>query len=110
MSDPKKRSGIQHTLRDTEKQAAERELPALKEDLLALFGWVPDKLLEGSDQTLEYTLDQLAGGCDHTLKYLEFAARHNIESGVLVQWLNKFHGYCDCEVVANVPDVCPAFS
>ena len=93
-----------------EKQAAERDLPASKEDLVALFEWVDDKLLEGGDQTLKYTLDQLASGCDHALKYtLEFAAGHSLERGRLVRWLKEHGGYCDCEVVINVADDCPAF-
>jgi Protein of unknown function (DUF2695) len=109
-TDSERRKQIRRELRDAERQAAERDLPASKEDLLALFEWVHDKLLEGSDQTLKYTIDQLAGGCDHTLKHtLEFAARHNLKIDGLVQWFNKYGGYCDCEVVINVEDECPAF-
>jgi hypothetical protein len=109
-TDSERRREIRRELRDAERQAAERDLPAPKKELVALFEWVHDKLLEGSGQKLKYTLDQLAGGCDHTLKYtLEFAARHNLERDGLVQWLNQYGGYCDCEVVINVEDDCPAF-
>jgi hypothetical protein len=65
-TDSESRKEIRRELRDAERQAAEPDLPASKEDLVALFEWVHDKLLEGGDQTLKYTLDQLASGCDHT--------------------------------------------
>ncbi len=101
---------IRNELRDAEKQAAERDLPASKEDLIALFDWVYDRLLDGRDETLKYTLDQLAAGCDHTLKYThEFAARNHLEGDRLVPWLHEYGGYCDCEIVINVADGCPAF-
>jgi hypothetical protein len=53
---------------------------------------------------LDYLDDQVAeAGCDHTLRFTEaWASAHRIESSDLVQSVQHFGGYCDCEVVANI--------
>jgi hypothetical protein len=93
--DSERRKEIRRALRDAERRTAEHGLPASKVVLRALFDYVDARLEEGCDQTLKHTL--------------EFANRHNLESNSLVKWLNEYGGYCDCEVIANVQDGCPAF-
>lgn len=46
-----------------------------------------------------------APACDHTLKDTnKFLASENLDSSVVVPWLNEHGGFCDCEVIANVYD------
>lgn len=41
-------------------------------------------------------------GCDHSLRFAdEWIKRNRLERALLVRWLEKHGGFCDCEVVAN---------
>ena len=76
---------------------AEAELPALKGTLLGLFGEISERLLSEP--------------CDHSLRCtLIWADSKGIDGAALVEWTRKYGGYCDCEVLGNVPDTNPAFS
>jgi hypothetical protein len=75
---------------------AEEELPAPKSMLDLLFEWLDEKL-RGAE-------------CDNTLRLtLEFAQLHRLDEKRLCSWTEKYGGYCDCEVLANVPDTNPVF-
>jgi Protein of unknown function (DUF2695) len=77
-------------------QRAESNLPAQKMILEDLFAWIEEKL--GTT------------GCDHTLRFtLEFARTNKLDAERLTEWTNHYGGYCDCEVLGNVPDSNPAF-
>jgi hypothetical protein len=75
---------------------AEKELPAPKPILDLLFDWLDLRL--GDTE------------CDDTLRLtLEFARQHKLDGKRLSDWTEKYGGYCDCEVLANVPDSNPVF-
>ncbi len=94
-NEKQRRKIVRDQLRQAEKRKAEARLPAPKDQLSKLLEWVDD---------------HLEGGCDHTLsKTLEFISANGLDEAPTVQWLNEYGGFCDCEVVANVLDNCPAF-
>jgi hypothetical protein len=75
---------------------AEQELPAPKSMLDLLFSFL--------DETLSET------ECDDTLRLtIKFAQSHGLDENRLRSWTEKYGGYCDCEVLANVPDGNPVF-
>ncbi|MFC4044546.1 DUF2695 domain-containing protein [Dactylosporangium siamense] len=44
----------------------------------------------------------VAEGCDHTRRFtVQWAAEHQVSLDRLVEGLEEFDGYCDCEVVMN---------
>ena len=53
---------------------------------------------------LDYLDEQLqVARCDHTLRFTEaWAAEHSVDATALAASVEKFGGYCDCEVLANV--------
>ncbi len=94
-SEKQRRKTIRQELRSAEKLKAEMELPAPKHLLQDLFQWVDDRL---------------ENGCDHTLRYtVQYIHENGLDEEHTLQWLREFGGYCDCEVVMNVEDGCPAF-
>jgi len=95
-SEKQRRKGLLRGVKDEERRRAEAQLPASKELLETLFDSVDRKLGENS--------------CDDTLRFtLEFARANKLDEDRLSDWLNEYGGYCDCEVVANVPDSNPVF-
>jgi hypothetical protein len=69
----------------------EAKLPLTKADLKALFDHVDSRLAEH--------------GCDHTLVHTrEFLTQRGLPQETVVPWLREYHGYCDCEVIANVEE------
>jgi hypothetical protein len=43
--------------------------------------------------------------CDHSMRHTEAILRSlGLAPEVIVPWLGRFGGYCDCEVLANVED------
>jgi hypothetical protein len=75
---------------------AEALLPAPKEMLLDLF------------RELDERLSRVP--CDHSLRFTEaWAGGADVDHDKLLSWLQENGGYCDCEVLMNVPDSCPAF-
>ncbi|MGI6154077.1 MAG: DUF2695 domain-containing protein [Christensenellaceae bacterium] len=82
---------IKREMREKEKQAFIDSLPMSKE----LF----DELFDRLDEKLDKQ------GCDGTLNItLEFLENKGIRASKVVEWMKKYGGYCDCEVLANVED------
>ena len=57
--------------------------------------------------TLFDHLDEQMGerGCDHTPKMTKaFLENKNLNTEVILPWLEEYGGYCDCEVLANVEE------
>jgi hypothetical protein len=83
-------------VKEQERRRAEAELPASKDVLQSLFDWLDEKLE--------------ADSCDDTLRFtLEFAKANKVDETRLSDWTKQYGGYCDCEVLANVPDSNPVF-
>lgn len=83
------------SVRSAEKPKAESELPALKEDLKELID----------------TVDKRVGDnrCDHTMRHtVDFIRERGMDEERVIAWLHRYGGYCDCEVVMNVDNSCPA--
>ena len=75
---------------------AEQELPATKQILESLFDYLDERLGETE--------------CDDTLRLtLEYAKLKGLDENRLCAWTEKYGGYCDCEVLGNVPDDNPVF-
>lgn len=93
--DPEQRRKLKEW-KAAQRAQAEADLPAPKETPLALF----DEL----DKRLS------AAPCDHSLRFtLAWADRVGIDPTVIANWTRDHGGYCDCEVLGNVPDTNPAF-
>ena len=91
-----RRKVLLRAVRSEELLRAEQELPAPKTILDSLFNWLDEKLGETE--------------CDGTLRLtLEFARLNGLDEMRLCDWTEKYDGYCDCEVLANVPDANPVF-
>lgn len=79
-----------------ERAKAEAALPAPKERLLGLFHELDERLS--------------ATPCDHSLRFtMAWAARVGAPQITLARWVQENGGYCDCEVLANIPDTNEAF-
>jgi hypothetical protein len=79
-----------------QQRSAEANLPIAKARLLDLF------------QSIEVRLE--ADPCDHSLRHTQtWAVENGIDFESLRSWAEEFGGFCDCEVVANVPSSNPAF-
>jgi hypothetical protein len=84
------------------KQLKKQWQAAEKDAARAKFPLASDKLAELFD-VVEAAID--ASGCDHSLKIsMEWLERRGFDTDAVVQWLHANHGFCDCEVVANVRD------
>jgi len=95
-SEKRRRKAILHELKSAGQTKAEAALPAPKDQLKALFVWVDE---------------HLDGHCDHGHRHtLEYIRAHGLDEERTVEWLREHGGYCDCEVVMNVEDSCPAFN
>jgi hypothetical protein len=91
-----RRKVLLRAIKSEELITAEKELPAPKPLLDLLFDWLDQKLGETE--------------CDNTLRLtLEFAKLHDLGEKRLCDWTEEYGGYCDCEVLANVPDSNPVF-
>ena len=91
-----RRKVLLRVVKSEELLRAERELPAPKSILDSLFNWLDEKLGETD--------------CDNTLRLtLEFAHSRGLDEKRLCDWTEKYGGYCDCEVLGNVPDTNPVF-
>ncbi|WP_321476174.1 DUF2695 domain-containing protein [uncultured Paludibaculum sp.] len=82
-------------LKAAERAKAEAMLPASRQQLKALIDWVDGHLEDGYDHSLRYTV--------------EYIRTNDLDEPGTLEWLRKHGGYCDCEVVMNVEDSCPAF-
>lgn len=80
-----------HRVAETKQRASEEAgLPVPKETLWALF---------------DYLDESLTDGCDHSLRLTEqFLISRKIQPELIVPWLGKYGGFCDCEVLFNVED------
>lgn len=91
-----RRKHLVRAIKTEELLRAEQELPASKPVLESLFNWL-DERLSGAE-------------CDDTLRLtLEFAKLNGLDGQCLCAWTEKYGGYCDCEVLGNVPDTNPVF-
>ena len=91
-----RRKQLLRTLKTEELLQAAQDLPAPKPTLESLFDWLDEKLGESD--------------CDDTPRLtLEFAKLNGLDEQRLRTWTEKYGGYCDCEVLANVPDTNPVF-
>lgn len=44
-------------------------------------------------------------GCDHTHRFTDrWLSEHQLPSAPVLEWLEKYGGFCDCEIVANARD------
>jgi Protein of unknown function (DUF2695) len=85
MSDKDYKKRLKTEFKSREKQTLESEMRLTKEHLLALFNH----------------LDNVS--CDHTLSHTkEFLVSIKADPEVVIPWLERHGGYCDCEVLANV--------
>ena len=78
-------------VRDQERKAAFAALPLAIEELEALFDMLDAELG--------------ARDCDHTRQLTQawlHSRGHDVEA--VLEWLDTQGGYCDCEVLANVPE------
>ena len=92
--DPEQRGKI-NDWKAAQRAQADAELPAQKETLLGLFDELDERLSTTS--------------CDHSLRFtLAWADKMGIDGSVLVGWAAQHGGFCDCEVLGNVPDTNPA--
>lgn len=86
-----RRKAIVQELARAEQTRSEAQLPLAKADIKALFDAVDTELQER--------------GCNHTLAHtLAFLQRRNLSQESVIAWLAEYHGYCDCEVIANVEE------
>ncbi len=70
---------------------AEKQMPLSKAILRELFDRVNAELEDK--------------GCDHTLTATRtFLVTHQLPEAPVVTWLQRYGGYCDCEVIANVEE------
>ena len=93
-SEKERRKKLLMEVKSAERLRAEAELPASKDELRELIDSVDGRL----------------DACDHTMRHtLYFVRQRGLDEQRVVAWLNQFGGYCDCEVVMNVVDSCPAF-
>lgn len=91
-----RRQQLLRAVRTEELLLAEKELPASKSILESLFDYLDEKLGDA--------------GCDNTVRLtLEFAKLNRLDENRLCAWTEKYGGYCDCEVLANIPDSHPVF-
>ncbi len=91
-SEKARRKSIKSTLRNEERQQAQKSFPVPVVVLHELFDFLDGKLTENE--------------CDHTLNSTrEFARNHTLPEERLIVWLEQSGGYCDCEVLANVEQV-----
>jgi hypothetical protein len=91
-----RRKVLLRAMKTEELLRAEQELPAPKPVLHLLFNFLDEELSKTE--------------CDDTLRLtIEFAQSHGLDENLLCSWTEKYGGYCDCEVLANVPDENPVF-
>jgi hypothetical protein len=87
-----RRKQIARDLKLKARQDFEKSLPTSRENFKALFDDLNEKLTDNS--------------CDDTLKFsvafLRSLKLENIEE--ITKWLGENHGYCDCEVLANLEE------
>ncbi|HZH33439.1 MAG TPA: DUF2695 domain-containing protein [Pyrinomonadaceae bacterium] len=89
-SEKEKRNKLKKSYKANEKEQILATLPISFEQLKELFNWL-DMQLETHD-------------CDNTLRLTQiFIGQNNLPEETFLEWLENQGGYCDCEVLANVP-------
>jgi len=92
----KRRKELLRGIRIKERERATTQLPAPLPVLEGLFEW-----LEAHSDT----------DCDGTLRLtLEYCRSNGLDEEKITEWTAEYGGYCDCEVLANVPGTNPAFN
>lgn len=90
MSNENKKRELKAAFKAKELEALEASMPLSKADLRGLF---------------EHLDSELASGCDHTAsKTLEYLRSRSLNSEMILPWLQKLGGCCDCEVLGNVEE------
>jgi hypothetical protein len=85
------RKAIQNRLEKEASVGILANLPMPKEKLTVYFNYLDQRLAEHE--------------CDNTLRLTEqFATDQKLSYDLIKQWLSKYGGYCDCEVLANVEE------
>jgi hypothetical protein len=60
---------------------------------------------EQRNALFNYLDSALSAGCDHTLRFTRhFLRAKGLQETPVVDWLQDYGGYWDCEVLANVED------
>jgi hypothetical protein len=86
-----RRKSLKQAVRQAEYDAFLASLPMIPEQIKALFDFI--------DQQLSHE------ECDNTLRHtLLFLSQNGIEPNPVIEWLEKNHGFCDCEVLANTEE------
>ena len=76
--------------KDRQREEMEASIPIPKDDLKDLF---------------DYLDRPNPPACDHTLKEtIQFLGSRNLDWEKTVLWLRDHGGFCDCEVIHNVPE------
>jgi hypothetical protein len=84
-----RRKELLHSLRDQDRQNARDNFPAPILVLKGLFDFLDRQFSESE--------------CDDTLRFTrEYLRRNAMDENLVVQWLEKHGGFCDCEVLDNV--------
>jgi len=84
-----RRKELLHSLRSQERQKTREGLPAPILALKGLFDFLHAQLTESD--------------CDDTLRLTrEYVRRNTMDENLVIQWLEKYGGYCDCEALDNV--------
>jgi len=92
---PDERRRLLKELKARDRELAEKELPVPKGLLLSLF----DRL----DRSLS------VDPCDHSLRFtIAWCQDQHVDPDRISEWVKTHGGYCDCEVLANVPASNPA--
>ena|SRR5579872_1788825 len=77
--------------RESEAKAMLTHLPLAIDQMKALFEYVDNKLEQGCDHSLTYTI--------------KFLSEKNWPQVPVLAWMEEHGGYCDCEVIGNAEEV-----
>jgi hypothetical protein len=87
--DPRK-DALKKAWKQQARQSLEDSIPIPHADLRALFDFLDD---------------EHAPPCDHTLgRTREFLEQRGLGEALVLPWLARHGGHCDCEVIFNVED------
>ena len=86
-----RRAALMQTINRQKHQEALADMPMPLATLRALFDFLDEAFPRE--------------GCNHTLRLTErFLTERHIELSVAAPWLERYGGFCDCEVLANVSE------
>jgi len=86
-----RRKQLASGVKKAEQAREEASRPLDREVLSELFNYV-DAKIEAEE-------------CDHSLRFTrEFLSKRGADTPVVIEWLQSYGGFCDCEVAANVEE------